>query len=145
MKVDIEQIEATLLERKIDPAKVQEVIKDLVQAVEEDKADAIANAAPKLKWEHVIMLNDPDAKLAGMEFTGWVIQQKEGQDAGLVFGKLADAAKEHNDSAKKKKLLIKSYQDVFAYLKAKFTKEKGLRIKTKEPVRVLVVSGKSPI
>ena len=37
MKIDIEQVEATLLERKIDPPKVQEIIKDLTQAAEEDK------------------------------------------------------------------------------------------------------------
>ena len=47
MKVDIEQVEATLLERKIDPPKVQEILKDLTQAVEEEKEERAANATPK--------------------------------------------------------------------------------------------------
>lgn len=140
MKVDLENVEAILLERKIDPPKVQEIIKDLTQAAEEEKADRAAEAGPKQKWEHVIVLNDPEGKIKD-EVTGWVVQQRDGQDAGLILSKLTDAAKAQNESAKRKKTVIKSFIDLFESLKAKWTKEKGLRIKTKEPVRVLVVNG----
>lgn len=139
MKVSIEQIEATLLERKIDPPKVQEIIKDLTQAANEDAEERRENAGPKLKWKHVIVLNDPEGKIKD-EVTGWVVQQRDGQDAGLILSKLTDAAKAQNESAKRKKTVIKSFIDLFESLKAKWTKEKGLRIKTKEPVRVLVVN-----
>lgn len=142
MKVSIEQIEATLLERKIEPIKVQEIIKDLTQAAEEEKADNQANADPKLKWEYLIVVNDPDKKLDS-EFTGWVVQQKEGTDAGLLLGKLTDAAKTQNESSKRKKTLIKSFGELFQALKTKWTKEKGIRIKTKNAVRILTVNGKT--
>ncbi len=141
MKVELENVEAILLERKIDPPKVQAILKDLMQAAEEEKADR-ANDGPKPKWEHVIVLNDPEGKIKD-DFTGWVVTQLEGQDTGLVLSKLADAAKTSNESAKRKKSLIKSYDELFHALKPKWTKEKGLKIKTKEPVRVLTVNGKT--
>lgn len=145
MKVSLEQIEATLLERKVEPLKVQDIIKDLTQAVEEEKEDRIANADPKQKWEHIIIINDPEGKLDSVkeDFTGWVVQQRDGQDAGLVLGKLSDAAKAQNDAAKRKKKLIKSFSELFEALKSKFTKEKGVKVKTKHAVRVLVVNGKT--
>lgn len=142
MKVSIEQIEATLLERKIEPPKVQEIIKDLEQAANEEKEERAANAGPKPKWEHIIFINDPDNKV-GTEMTGWVVKQQEGQDAGLITGKLTDAAKTFNESSKKKKNLIKSFGELFAYMKPKFLKEKGLKIATKEAVRIIPVNGKT--
>ena len=140
-KIDIENVEAILLERKVDRIKVSEIIKDLEKVVAEEKEERLAEKDPTQKWEHVIVINDPDGKLKD-EFTGWVVQQKSGQDAGLILSKLSDAAKASNDAAKRKKTLLKSYIDVFEALKPKWAKEKGLRIKTKNPVRVLTINGK---
>jgi len=142
MKVSLENVEAILLERKMEPPKVQEIIRDLQKAAEEEAADNAATSGPKAKWEHVIVLNDPDGKISG-EFTGWVVVQQEGQDTGLVLSKLQDAAKNQNESAKRKKSLITNFGELFQALKSKFLKEKGLKIKTKESVRVLTVNGKS--
>ncbi len=144
MKIDIEQVESTLLERKIDQPTITAIIKDLMQAVEEEKAEAElekTNDGPKPKWEHLIVINDPDNKL-GTEYTGWVIIQKEGQDSGLAIQKLRDACKESNESQKKKKNVLQNFGELFMDLKPKFLKEKGLKIKTKEAVRVLTVNGK---
>jgi len=144
MKIDIDNVEMILLERKIDSVKVAEIIKDLKQAVEEEKAERDDSALPKAAWEHLIIIDDPDKKLAGTEFTGWVVTQKEGTDAGLVLSKLADAAKTQNESGKrKKKSIIAGFTDLFVALKPKWIKEKGIRIKTKHPVRVLTVNGKN--
>lgn len=141
MKVSLEDVEAILLERKIDPPKVQEILKELTQAAEEEKEDNKANAGPKAKWEHIIVINDPDNKL-GSEFTGWVVVQQDGQDSGLILGKLRDAAKEQNDGSKRKKNKIEDFGNLFQSLKPKFLKDKGLKVKTKESVRVLTVNGK---
>lgn len=140
MKVTLENVESILLERKIEPLKVKEIIKDLEQAAEEEKEDRQANADPKLKWEYVIILNDKDGVLKDKEIAGWVVQQKEGQDAGLVLSKLSDAAKEQNESAKRKNT-ISDLVGLFESLKAKWTKEKGVRVKTKELTRVIVTDG----
>lgn len=143
MKVSLENVEMILLERKIEPPKVQEIIRDLTKAAEEEKEENAGAAGPKAKWEHVIVLNDPEGKIKE-DFTGWVVIQKEGQDNGLVLSKLKDAAKEQNESGtRKKKSRIESFGDLFDALKSKFLKDKGLKIKTKEPVRVLTVNGKA--
>lgn len=143
-KISIEQVEATLLEQKVDPAKVSAIIKDLEQVVEEEKAERQDGSAPSPKWEFLIVVDDPDKKLVGTEFVGWCVAQKEGTDAGLVLSKLADAAKTQNESGKrKKKSIIAGFTDLFAALKPKWIKEKGIRIKTKHPVRVLTVNGKN--
>ena len=142
MKVDIENVEAILLERKIDPPKVQEIIKDLAKAAEEEKEERKAEAGPKAKWEYLIVIDDPEGKIKD-EVVGWVIQQREGQDSGLALSKLADAAKSQNDSAKRKKNVIKCFAELFENIKSKFTKEKGMHVKTKEPVRVFTINGKT--
>jgi hypothetical protein len=142
MKVELENVEAILLEKKMEPIKVQEIVKELMQAAEEEKAESDKGNAPKPKWEHVIVVNDPENKL-GTEFTGWVVVQQEGQDTGLVLSKLRDACKEFNESCKKKKNILENFGDVFMDMKSKFLKEKGLKIKTKEAVRVLTVNGKT--
>ena len=142
MKVSLENVESILLERKIEPPKVQEILRDLKQAAEEEAAEKETSDGPKPKWEHVVVLNDPEGKIKE-DFTAWVVTQQEGQDTGLVIGKLQDAAKIQNEAAKRKKNVISSFGELFDSLKSKFLKEKGLKIKTKEPVRVLVVNGKT--
>jgi hypothetical protein len=145
MKISIEQVEATLLEQKIDPAKVSAIVKDLEQVVEEEKAERQESTDPKPpKWEFLIIVDDPDKKLDGTDFVGWCVTQKEGTDSGLVLSKLADAAKTQNDSGKrKKKTRIEGFKDLFTALKPKWLKEKGIHIKTKYPVRILTVNGKN--
>jgi hypothetical protein len=142
MKVSLENVEAILLERKVEPPKVKEILRDLQKAAEEEQADNAATSGPKAKWEHVIVLNDPEGKVVG-DFTGWVVVQQEGQDTGLVLSKLLDASKVQNEAAKRKKSLITGFGELFQVLKSKFLKEKGLKIKTKEAVRVLTVNGKT--
>jgi hypothetical protein len=142
MKVAIENIESVLLERKIEPAKVQEIIRDLEQALEEEKAEREANADPKQKWEHVIVLHDKDGLLNEKEIAGWVVQQAEGEDANTILARLSDAAKDQNESAKRKKSNIVDLVGLFESLKSKFTKEKKVRIKTSELTRVIITDGK---
>lgn len=142
MKISIDEVEAVLLEKKIDPIKVKEIIKDLTQAAEEEKEDRQSSTTPKQVWEYVIVLNDKDGLLKDKEIAGWVVQQKEGQDARLVLSKLSDAAGDQNEASKRKKSLIKDLVGLFEGLKSKWTKEKGLRIKTKDLTRVIVTNGK---
>jgi hypothetical protein len=142
MKISIESVEQILLEQKIDTSKVSVIVKELEQVAEEEKEERQANAEPKSKWEYVIVLHDKDGSFKDKEVAGWVVQQKEGQNASLVLSKLSDAAKSQNDSAKRKKSLIKDLVSLFEGLKSKFTKEKGVRVKTKELTRVIIADGK---
>ncbi len=155
MNIPIEEVESTLLEKHFDPVKVQEVIRDLTKIAEElasekeneiaeviDEdglpADAGADGLPKIKWEYVIVLNDKENYLKDKEIAGWVVQQEENADAGLIVSKLTDAAKDQNESAKRKKNQLGTLEDIFDGLKTKFLKSKKLRIKTKDLTRVII-------
>jgi chromosome condensin MukBEF complex kleisin-like MukF subunit len=139
-KIAIDEVEAILLENKIDKNKVQSIIQDLEKVVEELKNDK--EVTPKSKWEHVIVLYDKDGVLKDKEIAGWVVQQKEGEDVGTILSKLSDAAKAQNEVTKKKKNIIDDIVGLFEHLKSKWAKEKNLRVKTKELTRVLVTDGK---
>ena len=142
MKIDIENIEAILLEKKIDKIKVQEILKELEQVAEEEKEERQANKDPKGKWENIIILNDKEGYLKDKEIAGWVAQYKEGEDSGVLLSKLVDAAKNQNEAAKRKKSVISDFIGLFESLKPKWLKEKGVRIKTKELVRCIITDGK---
>ncbi len=142
-KISIEEVESVLLQKKIEPNKVQDIVKDLEQIVAEEKEDRIANADPKAAWEYVVVLYDKNGTLKDTEVGAWVVQQKEGQDAGLVLSKMSDAAKNQNEAAKRKKSRISDLVSLFESLKPKFlVKEKGIRIKTKELTRVIIADNK---
>jgi hypothetical protein len=142
MNVSIEEVEAKLLEKKIDQIKVQEIVKELEEVVQELKEERAAEKGPKQKWEYVIVLNDDEGLLTGKEIAGWVVQQKEGEDAGAVVAKLCDAARSQNEAAKRKKNTITGLVGLFESLKSKFAKEKNIRVKTKDLTRVLITDGK---
>jgi len=160
-KISIEEVEAVLLQKKIEPNKVAEIIRELEGIVEEVAAEAAkesaggnevksdglpadvgGNATPKEKMEYLVVVNDPDNVLDGAELMGWVVQQREGEDAGTLLARLCDAAKDQNEGAKRKKSALTNMIQVFEGLKGKFMKSRKLRVKTKEAVRVLITDGK---
>ena len=158
MRIEIEEVESVLLEKKFDPVKVQEVIRELQEIAEEVAAEVVpptenidddglpvdigGDGLPKKKFEYVILLNDKEGYLTDKEIAGWVVQQEENADAGLILSKLSDAAKDQNESAKRKKNTITDLDGVFSGLKSKFTKDKGIKIKTKDLTRVIITNGK---
>ena len=102
-KIAIDEVESVLLQKKVDPTKVQTIISDLEKIVEELAEERKANAAERQKWEHVIILDDKEGLLKGKEIAGWVVQQPEGEDAGTIIAKLEKAARDQNESAKRKR------------------------------------------
>lgn len=140
-KVSIEEVEAKMLELKVDPIKVNQVVTELEKVVEEIAEERKAESGPKQKWEFVIVLNDKEGYLKGKEIAGWVVQKPLEDDANLILPKLADAAKSQNETTKKKANKITDLVSLFEHLKSKFTKEKNVRIKTKELTRVLITEG----
>ena len=140
-KISIEEVESKMLELKVDPAKVQQVVTELEKVVEEIAEERKAEAGPKQKWDFVIVLNDKDGLLKDKEIAGWVVQKPEEDDAGLVLSKLLDSAKSQNEVTKKKANKITDLTSLFEHIKPKFTKEHKVRVKTKELTRVIVTNG----
>jgi hypothetical protein len=159
MKIEIEKIKTTMIENGIDDATVEAVITQLeaeaALAETQDESVPDENEAPtdddltdnsedlpKIKYEHVIILNDKEGYLKDKEIAGWVVQQEENADAGMILGKMKDAAKDQNETAKKKTAQITSMEDMFDGLKPKWLKNKNIRIKTKDLTRVIISNGK---
>lgn len=138
MKLSIEEIGNILTQNKVEPEKVQSIIKDCEKVAEEIKADK--DPTSKSKYEFVIILNDKENVLAGKEIAGWVVQQEITEDAGIIITKLESAATNQNEASKQKKTRIQGgLVNIFSHLKSKFLKEKKLKIKTKDLTRVIVV------
>ena len=112
-----------------------------IASIEEEKEDREANKLPQKKWEYIVYLNDPEGKITG-DFDAWIATYLEGTDAATVLQKLRDGAKEQNEAAKRKKNKLTTLGEVFQGIKTKFIKDKGVKVKTKESVRVVPVNGK---
>lgn len=152
MKIEIEKIKAAMIENGID----EETIKTIISQLEEEAVEEIIpepdndvptpddipddNDSPKVKLEYVIVLHDKEGYLKDKEIAGWVVQQEENADAGLIVPKLIESAKDQN--AGKKKNSITDLTNLFEYLKPKWLKEKHIKIKTKDLTRVIITNGK---
>lgn len=155
MKIELEKIKTVMVENGLDEAVIEAIMKQLEEeAVEEIQPEVVddqptnedltdnSEDLPKVKYEYVIILNDKEDYLKDKEIAGWVVQQEENADAGLVLHKLKEAARDQNEKAKRKKNAITSLEDLFDGLKAKFLKSKYIKIKTKDLTRVIVSNGK---
>jgi hypothetical protein len=141
-KIDIQEVEALLLQKKIDTTKVQEIVRDMEKIVEEIKEDRAAERGPKQKWEPIIIILDENNELKNKDLVGWIVNQKDGEDANLILSKLCDAARNQNEAAKRKRNIIENLTDLFECLKSKWLKEKNIKVKTKNITRVIITDGK---
>lgn len=139
-KIDLEEVESVLEQRNIPNRS--DIMHDLEEIIKELQAEKEANKETRPKYEYIVVLNDPQGFLNTKKYddqlTAYVVQQEEGQDAGIILSKLTDAAKEQNEAAVNAKTRLQSLRDIFDGLKAKYLKEKKVKIKTKEPVRILL-------
>lgn len=139
-KIDLEEVEQVLLQRQVPETTA--IINDLQKILEEIAAEKEKEKEEKPKWESVVIINDPNGLLdraqAENELSAYVVQQEEGEDAALIISKLEDATKEHNLASKKKKQRLYTLRDIFGGLKPKYLRDRKVKIKTKEPVRVLI-------
>jgi len=139
-KISLEEVEGVLLQHKVTDAV--SILSDLKRILEELEEEKDANAENKPKFEYVVVIDDPSGELKAQKkdevITAYIVQQQEGEDAGMILSKLQECASLQNESAKRKKSRLESLRDIFSGLKSKFTKEKKIKIKTKEPVRILL-------
>ncbi len=155
MKIELEKLETVMGENGIDEAIIAAVITQLkseaAEAIEELEAEETptnddltdnSEDLPKVKYEYVIVLNDKEGILKDKEIAGWVVQQEENTDAGLIVSKISTAVKDQNAGAKRKTNRISDLVSAFEYLKPKWLKSKNVKIKTKDLTRVIISNGK---
>ena len=138
--IDEEVVDAVIAQLEAETAdEVQPEVEE--QPTNEDLTDN-SEDLPKIAYEHVIILNDKEGYLKDKEIAGWVVQQAQNADAGLILHKMKEAAKDQNEKAKRKKNAITTLEDLFDGLKSKFLKSKNIKIKTKDLTRCIITNGK---
>ncbi len=156
MKIELEKIETAMSENGIDESIIAAVITQLKSEVAEEELqteleeesptndDLTDNSEdlPRIKWETVIILDDKNGYLKDKEIAGWVVNQEEGADAGLIISRISDAVKDQNAGAKRRKHSITNLTEAFESLKSKFLSKKKIKIKTKDLTRVIISDGK---
>lgn len=123
----LDDVISVLAQKKLDKGVLIEVQKELQEIEEENKA-ARENNVPKAKNQYVIVSNGQ---------VGWVLQIPENEDAGQVLSKLKLAAAATVANMKRKRRDIRTIEEAMRYAKPAFLKEHRLKVKTKEPVRIL--------
>ena len=156
MKIELEKIETAMSENGIDEAVIAAVITQLKSEMEEEDIQPEVEDAtptnddltdnsedlPKVKFEYVIVLNDKEGHLKDKEIAGWVVQQEENADAGLIISRIGGAVKDQNAGAKRKKHSMTNLTEAFESLKSKWLTPKKLKIKTKDLTRCIISDGK---
>jgi hypothetical protein len=131
---------------KLPPETLVKIETELEQAAADKKADA-ADAPPKPKQQLVVVLIDPEGKVAASgDYVAHVVSLKEDDDAGTIPERLYKAAYAQNSKpGGRKRHQIKTLGDA-GHLKKKVLTEVALTsIKTKEPVRVIALPNEIPV
>lgn len=135
MKFSAEDIVAAMKAAKASPDTVDATLKHLATVEEELKAEKDTTKRPKKQLVGVIV--EDDVPEEGVEQRLFVVQINSDANHNEVLANLRNAAGEHNGAAAKKKVEIRTFSDVFAYLKAKFIRKFDMKIMTKEPIIIL--------
>lgn len=141
MALPIDEVVATLRDLKLPSETIIKVETELEAKEAEIKAEKQASAGPKAKNQFVVVALDPQGVIKG-DVTAFVVQMAETDDAGTVLERLHKSAYDYN-LAKKRGKSVTNLGEIGA-VKRKFTKEHGVHLKTKEPVRVVVSQGPIP-
>ena len=140
MKISLEEVQESLKRAGIAAEQAGVVLKDLQEVIQELEAEKVATKLPTKKNEFGVIIYDKDGVLTGKDFVATVYTIPQGDDHGLVLGKISSAARDQNEAAKRKKNILKTLGEACESLKRKFIKAKNVNLKTKEPVRVLVTN-----
>lgn len=150
-KVDIEVVPSVLRDlvttppEPLDANTIVEFKKRLDKLAKEEKAERDANKGPKQKFQHVILVSDPNKVIpAGTELVGWVTKIKEEDDAGGILDRIFRAVRSFNLTKKGKKNPAKTVGEGLDGVTRKFFKEEGIQILTKEPVRIIFTDNAIP-
>lgn len=144
MAVKIEDVVETLRETGIPQDKINAVVKEL-QKVEEAAAEERAeNKAPKQKTNFVVLTMD-DGKLQAVDLLGYIVQIPEDKQSDYAITAIYDAVRDYNNTARKaKKYPVTLIGEAMETLRGRFLKERKIKIKTKQSVKIVPVKNEIP-
>lgn len=136
----LDDVIAALNDTGVPSDKVAQVRKELEKIEQEKKDERDSTKGTRAKSEFVVILFDKDGKIpVKTDFTAAVVQIEEGQAPAAALDKVKIVARAQNTTVKKFiKNPIKTVADAFANIKPKFAKQEKIKVKTKEPVLVIV-------
>jgi hypothetical protein len=138
-KVEIKRVEEVLNEKGVDGTIVQDVISNLSHAEPEDDAPSEHS-----KKQFVMVVSDPNGELPQTDFVGWIVQIGEDEACCTVMDKIHSAGYEYNTSRKGRKMPVSSIGEIMECVGAKYLKQAGVWVKTKEPVLIIKTDNKLP-
>ena len=141
-KIEISQVAEILKKHKIDPALLREIIEELNFVTQPSADDDLKPPAPKKQF--VVLLSDPEGKLARKDLTGWVVQIPEDASPHSTTDRIFKGAYDFNASKRGRLLPVKSIGEALESGSAKYFKEAELWVKTKLPVAVVVTDNVLP-
>ncbi len=133
-KLSIEQIEATLRERKVAPATIVQIITDLEAAAQADK-DA-KETTKKPKNQLVVIAIDKDQQIKE-PIVAIVAQIEDGAPPAAALERILEAARVHNASSRGSRKPVSSLGQAVEGVSRKLFKEQRVLLKTRFPVLVI--------
>ena len=141
-KIEVNQVADILKKHKIDPSLLREIVEEMNE-VTQPEADGDIKP-PAAKKQFVVLLSDPQGKLAKADLVGWVVQIPEDASPHSTTERIFKGAYDFNASKKGRLLPVKSVGESLESVAAKFFKEAELWVKTKLPVAVMVTDNVLP-
>lgn len=141
-KVDIELVKRVLSRSLEDTNKVMEIIEELTEEVNAQQEEP---KPPPVKKQFAIMISDPQEKLVGTDFVGWVLQIPEEDSPAVAEERIFRSAYEFNVTPKGRRVPVKTVGEACEAVSARIFKEQNIWVKTKEPVLVLRTNNKIPM
>lgn len=141
-KIDIELMKAAMQRQELDTrtiASVMEEIEREIQLQEQEK-----EKAPPQKKQFCIVVSDPNGELPDTDLTGWVVQIPEEESPLTATQRIIDAAFDFNQTPKGRRMPAQTIGEACEAVPARFTKEKQVWVKTKEPVLVVRTDNSIP-
>lgn len=133
MKVDLDTVESVLADHIPDTSNRLKIVQDIEKYLEEQKA----NREPRKKTKNQLIAVAVTDNEEIVETPLYVVQVPEDFDHNTLVPQIIEAAKDFNNSKKGRKNPVSNVGETFESVTRKLFKERGLDVKTKEPVIVV--------
>ena len=131
------------IKKVLDLLNAEVVSVDATPEPADTSTEKEGDSEPKKKNQLVIVVSDPNG-IIKQDLAGWVLQIPEDEDAQDVVKNVKKAAYNFNASKKGQKYPVSSIGQALGDVSNKFFKPYFVKVKTKEPVTVVVTDNKLP-
>lgn len=115
-----------------DESKIIANVQKLIAEKEAEKEEKEGEEKPK--FVPVGIVNLESIQPQSNDGLGYILMIREDDDVGEVPFKVAEAIRAFNESKKGRKCPVKSFAEACANVSAKYWKQVGLKVKTKESI-----------